>query len=63
MNNLRAKYPQVEFFAYDITKPGNAETSEELNQGEYGTLATQLEVGYTPYVAMSRLMVRRLARS
>ncbi len=52
LKNFRAKYPQVEFFAYDITKPGNAETSEELNQGEYGTLAAQLEVGYTPFVAM-----------
>ena len=41
-------YPQVEFFSFDIAEPGNAESSEELNQGEYGTLAIQLEVGYTP---------------
>ncbi|MDX6380740.1 MAG: hypothetical protein QOI57_1764 [Rubrobacteraceae bacterium] len=52
LNELRADYPQVEFFTYDITKPGKAQSSEELGRGEYGTLATQLEVGYTPFVAM-----------
>ena len=52
MRELRDKYPQVEFFYYDITEPGNAESSEELNQGEYGTLAAQLKVGYTPFIAM-----------
>jgi len=52
LKDLREDYPQVEFFTYDIGRPGNAESSEELDRGEYGTLAAQLEVGYTPYVAM-----------
>jgi hypothetical protein len=52
LNNLRQDYPQVEFFTYDITRSGNAESSEDLDRGEYGTLAAQLEVGYTPFVAM-----------
>lgn len=52
LNDLRQDYPQVEFFTYDITRPGNAESSEDLDRGEYGTLAAQLEVGYTPFVAM-----------
>jgi hypothetical protein len=45
-------YAQIEFFTYDIGRPGDAETSEELDRGEYGTLAAQLDVGYTPFVAM-----------
>ena len=52
MSALRDKCPQVEFFSYDVVEPGNAESSEELNHGEYGTLAVLLEVGYTPFVAM-----------
>jgi len=52
LRDLRGKYPQVEFFDYDIDKPGQAETSEDLGRGEYGTLAAQLEVGYTPFVVM-----------
>jgi hypothetical protein len=52
LGNLRADYPQIEFFTYDITEPGDAEASEDLGRGEYGTLAAQLEVGYTPFVAM-----------
>ena len=52
LSDLRSKYPQVEFFTYDIDKPGNATTSEELDRGEYGTLAAQLGVGYTPFVVM-----------
>ena len=52
LKDLRGKYPQVEFFSYDIDKPGDAETSEDLGRGEYGTLAAQLRVGYTPFVAM-----------
>jgi hypothetical protein len=52
LRDLRGKYPQVEFFDYDIDRPGEAETSEDLNRGEYGTLAAQLEVGYTPFVVM-----------
>ena len=52
LDDLRGEYPQVEFFTYDIGRPGDTETSEELDRGEYGTLATQLDVGYTPFVAM-----------
>jgi hypothetical protein len=52
LTSLQAEYPQVEFFTYDISNPGDAETSEELERGEYGTLAAQLEVGFTPFVAM-----------
>ncbi len=52
LRDLRGKYPQVEFFTYDIDRPGEAETSEDLDRGEYGTLAAQLQVGYTPFVAM-----------
>ncbi len=52
LDSLRGKYPEIEFFTYDITRPGNAETSEDLDRGEYGTLAAQLEVGYTPFIAM-----------
>jgi Lamin Tail Domain len=52
LKDLRADYPQVEFFTYDINSPGSAESSEDLGRGEYGTLAAQLEVGYTPFVAM-----------
>ena len=37
---------------YDIGRPGEAETSEELDRGEYGTLGTQLNAGYSPFVAM-----------
>jgi hypothetical protein len=36
----------------DIGRPGAAETSEELDRGEYGTLGTQLNAGYSPFVAM-----------
>ena len=52
LSDLRADYPQIEFFSYDIGRPGEAEASEDLARGEYGTLAAQLEVGYTPFVAM-----------
>ena len=52
LSDLRANYPQIEFFTYDIGQPGEAEASEDLARGEYGTLAAQLEVGYTPFVAM-----------
>ena len=37
---------------YDIGRPGAAETSEELDRGEYGTLGTQLNAGYSPFVAI-----------
>jgi hypothetical protein len=52
MERLRSRYPTVEFFTYDIDNPGTAESSEELEPGQYGTLAAQLGVGYTPFVAM-----------
>lgn len=52
LKSLGSKYPQVEFFSYDIDKPGSATASEDLKRGEYGTLATQLKVTYTPFVAM-----------
>lgn len=52
IGQLQEQYPDVEFFSYDIDNPGVAENSAELELGQYGTLATQLEVGLTPYVAM-----------
>jgi hypothetical protein len=52
MERLRSRYPTVEFFSYDIDKPGPAENAEKLEPGQYGTLAAQLGVGYTPFVAM-----------
>jgi hypothetical protein len=52
MDRLRSQYPTVEFFSYDIDNPGAAQSSEELEAGQYGTLAAQLGVGYTPFVAM-----------
>ena len=52
LSDLQSQYPEVEFFTYDISSPGEAETSEELGQGEYGTLAAQMDVGFTPFVAM-----------
>jgi hypothetical protein len=52
MERLRSRYPTIEFFSYDIDNPGTAESSEELEPGQYGTLAAQLGVGYTPFVAM-----------
>ena len=50
MASLSQQYPTIEFFTYEITNPGTAETSEGLQQGQYGTLAAQLGVGITPYV-------------
>ncbi len=52
MEALRSQYPTVEFFSYDIDDPGVAEASEGLEPGQYGTLAAQLGVGITPFVAM-----------
>jgi hypothetical protein len=51
VDELQGEYPTVEFFSYDIANPGNAETSETLESGQYGTLAAQLNVGFTPFVA------------
>jgi hypothetical protein len=52
MERLRSRYPTIEFFSYDIANPGSAEKSEGLEPGQYGTLAAQLGVGFTPFVAM-----------
>lgn len=52
MEQLRTEYPTIEFFSYEITNPGSAESSEQLEPGQYGTLAAQLGVGITPFVAM-----------
>ena len=52
MEELRVQYPTIEFFSYDISNPGPAAGEGELQEGEYGTLAAQLEVGITPFVAM-----------
>jgi hypothetical protein len=52
LGQLQEQYPDVEFFSYDIDDPGLAENSAELELGQYGTLATQLGVQMTPYVAM-----------
>ncbi len=52
MDGLRPLYPTIEFFSYDIDDPGPAESSEQLEPGQYGTLAAQLGVGLTPFVAM-----------
>jgi hypothetical protein len=52
MERLRTRYPTIEFFGYDIGNPGTAERSEGLKPGQYGTLAAQLGVGFTPFVAM-----------
>jgi hypothetical protein len=49
---LRPEYPTIEFFSYDIDNPGTTESSEGLEPGQYGTLAAQLGVGFTPFVAM-----------
>jgi hypothetical protein len=52
MERLRAEYPTVEFFSYDIDNPGATEGNEGLQPGQYGTLAAQFGVGFTPFVAM-----------
>jgi hypothetical protein len=52
MERLRSQYPTIEFFSYDISNPGEAEGSGRLKPGQYGTLAAQLGVGFTPFVAM-----------
>ncbi|MGH3145807.1 MAG: hypothetical protein ACRDTR_08400, partial [Rubrobacter sp.] len=52
LQDLRSEYPEIEFFTYDIDYAGTAENGEEPERGEYGTLAAQLDVGYTPFIAM-----------
>jgi len=51
MERLGSRYPTVEFFSYQITDPGKVD-DESLKPGQYGTLAAQLGVGITPFVAM-----------
>jgi hypothetical protein len=51
MERLSRRYPTVEFFSYQITDPGKVD-DKSLNPGQYGTLAAQLGVGVTPFVAM-----------
>lgn len=51
LQDIQPDYPTVEFFSYNIANPGPTEEGEELQEGEYGTLAAQLGVGYTPFVA------------
>jgi hypothetical protein len=52
MMRLSTKYPTIEFFSYDIANPGPVGDKESLQPGEYGTLAAQLGVGITPFIAM-----------
>jgi hypothetical protein len=52
MMRLSTKYPTIEFFSYGIANPGPVGDEESLQPGEYGTLAAQLGVGITPFVAM-----------
>jgi len=52
MKRLSTKYPTIEFFSYGIGNPGPVADDKSLQPGEYGTLAAQLGVGITPFVAM-----------
>ena len=52
MERLSTKYPTIEFFSYGIGDPGPIGDDKSLKPGEYGTLAAQLGVGITPFVAM-----------
>ena len=52
MMRLSSKYPTIEFFSYGIANPGPVGDEQSLQPGEYGTLAAQLGVGITPFVAM-----------
>jgi hypothetical protein len=51
MDRLSGRYPTIEFFSYEITDPGKVD-DKSLKEGQYGTLAAQLGVGITPFVAM-----------
>ena len=51
MQRLSRRYPTIEFFSYQITDPGKVD-EKSLESGQYGTLAAQLGVGITPFVAM-----------
>jgi hypothetical protein len=52
MMRLSSKYPTIEFFSYGIANPGPVGDEQSLQPGEYGTLAAQLGVGITPFIAM-----------
>jgi hypothetical protein len=52
MLHLSTKYPTIEFFSYGIANPGPVGDEQSLQPGEYGTLAAQLGVGITPFIAM-----------
>jgi hypothetical protein len=52
MMRLSTKYPTIEFFSYGIGDPGPVGDEKSLQPGQYGTLAAQLGVGITPFVAM-----------
>ena len=52
MMRLSTKYPTIEFFSYSIANPGPVGDDQSLQPGEYGTLAAQLGVGITPFIAM-----------
>ena len=54
IERLSPKYPTIEFFSYGIANPGPVADHKSLRPGEYGTLAAQLGVGITPFVAMLR---------
>ncbi len=51
LQELQPDYPTVDFFSYNIDNPGSTVAGEDLQAGEYGTLAAQLGVGMTPFVA------------
>lgn len=51
VEDLRPQYPTIEFFSYDIANPGSTEDNAQLEPGQYGTLAAQLGVGLTPFMA------------
>jgi hypothetical protein len=51
MERLSRRYPTIEFFSYEINNPGKVD-EKSLQDDQYGTLAAQLGVGITPFVAM-----------
>ena len=51
VGKLKSRYPAVEFFSYGIDSPGAIGGTTKLAMDQYGTLAAQLGVGYTPFVA------------
>jgi hypothetical protein len=51
IQRLGTRYPAIEFFSYEINDPGKVD-DKSLEPGQYGTLAAQLGVGITPFVAM-----------